>query len=134
MEDDRVLLLGHRVAAEADRQLAAYNFPALGKRNTRPDGLCRLVARYLPICLLVRHAERRCAKSGSAVTTVAAVTDSTPLHGPATEKPPRPIGRRGSYLPSAQVLEELARLGPGLSTLAEELRTRLSEPADDLRR
>jgi hypothetical protein len=64
----------------------------------------------------------------------AAVTDSTPLRRPATEKPPRRLGQRGSYLPSAQVLEELARLGPGLSTLAEELHTHLSEPADERRR
>jgi len=63
----------------------------------------------------------------------ASVTDSIPLQRLATEKPPRRVGKRGSYLPSAQVLEELARLGPGLSTLAEELRARLSEPADELR-
>jgi hypothetical protein len=31
------------------------------------------------------------------------------------------------------VLDELARLGPDLTTLAEELRTRLSEPGDELR-
>lgn len=62
----------------------------------------------------------------------AAVTDSIPVPRPATEKPPRGVGKRGSYLPSAQVLDELARLGPDLSTLAEELRTRLSEPADEL--
>jgi hypothetical protein len=64
----------------------------------------------------------------------AAVTDSTPLRpSPPAEKSPRSVGRRGSYLPSAEVLDELARLGPGLSTLAEELRTCLSEPADELR-
>jgi hypothetical protein len=61
------------------------------------------------------------------------VTDSIPLNRQAKEQPQRGIGKRGSYLPSAQVLEELAVLGPSLSTLAEELRTRLSEPADELR-
>jgi hypothetical protein len=61
------------------------------------------------------------------------VTESIPLHRPTKEKPARGIGKRGSYLPSAQVLEELAALGPSLSTLADELRTRLSDPADELR-
>jgi hypothetical protein len=63
------------------------------------------------------------------------VTDSTQadLRRKTTEKPPGRVGKRGSYLPSAQVVEELARLGPDLSTLAEELRSRLSEPADELR-
>jgi hypothetical protein len=39
----------------------------------------------------------------------------------------------GTCRPSAVVVAELARLGPDLSTLAEELRARLSEPADELR-
>ena len=63
----------------------------------------------------------------------AAVTDSIPLPPPATQLPSRRGGQRGSYLPSVEVLEELARLGPGVSILAEELRARLSEPADELR-
>jgi hypothetical protein len=62
----------------------------------------------------------------------ASVTDSIPLQRRATEEPPRRVGKRGTYLPSAQVVPELARLGPDLSTLAEELRARLSEPADEL--
>ena len=60
----------------------------------------------------------------------AAVTDSIPVRRPTTE--PRGVGKRGSYLPSEQVLEELARLGPDLRMLADELHTRLSEPADEV--
>jgi hypothetical protein len=41
-------------------------------------------------------------------------------------------GRAGArYLPSAQVLAELASLGPDLRRLAEDLRDRLSGPTDD---
>jgi len=36
-------------------------------------------------------------------------------------------GKHGKYLPSDQVLEELVRIGPDLSTLADDLRNRLSE-------
>jgi hypothetical protein len=61
------------------------------------------------------------------------VTDTTQVRQATTEQAPRRIGTRRSYLPSAQVLEELARLGPDLSTVAEALRARLSEPADELR-
>jgi hypothetical protein len=61
------------------------------------------------------------------------VTDSTPLRPPSSQKPPRRVGTRGTYRPSAQVVAELARLGPDLSNLAEELRACLSEPADELR-
>jgi hypothetical protein len=39
--------------------------------------------------------------------------------------------RRDRYLPSAQVLEELTALGPGLARLASDLRDRLSGPSDD---
>jgi hypothetical protein len=48
----------------------------------------------------------------------------------------RPGGRRRRprYLPSEQVVKELASLGPDLSTLADELRSRLSDPAADARR
>jgi hypothetical protein len=47
----------------------------------------------------------------------------------------RPAGarRRKQYLPSAQVVQELASLGPDLSTLAEELRQRLSDATNDPR-
>ena len=50
--------------------------------------------------------------------------------------PARPVwpgrpGKRGKYLPSDQVVEELVRLGPDLSTIAAELRSRLSETSDD---
>jgi hypothetical protein len=60
------------------------------------------------------------------------VTDSTrtDLRRTTTDKPQGGVGKRGKYLPSAQVVEELSRLGSGLSTLAEELRSCLSEPAD----
>lgn len=37
--------------------------------------------------------------------------------------------RRGHYLPSAQVLTELAVLGPDLARLAADLRDRLSDQA-----
>jgi hypothetical protein len=47
-----------------------------------------------------------------------------------TSQPSRP-GKRGKYLPSAQAVEELVRLGPDLSTIAEELRSRLSETSSD---
>jgi len=50
---------------------------------------------------------------------------------PTTQHSRDGVGARGSYLPSAQVLDELARLGPDLTTLAEELRTCLSEPGDE---
>jgi hypothetical protein len=42
--------------------------------------------------------------------------------------------RRPRYLPSEQVLKELGSLGTDLSTLADELRSRLSDPATDARR
>jgi hypothetical protein len=37
-------------------------------------------------------------------------------------------GKRAKYLPSPQVIEELGQLGPDLSTIADDLRSRLSEP------
>jgi hypothetical protein len=63
------------------------------------------------------------------------VIDSTraDLRRQGTEQPPaRPVlpgraGKRGKYLPSAQVVEELVSLGPDLSTIAAELRNRLTE-------
>jgi len=39
--------------------------------------------------------------------------------------------RRRTYLPSAQVLTELASLGPDLGMLAADLHERLSGPGDD---
>jgi hypothetical protein len=65
----------------------------------------------------------------------AAVIDSTrpDLRSQGTEQPPaRPglpgrAGKRGTYLPSAQVVEELGRLGPDLTTIVDDLRSRLSE-------
>ncbi|HUA42651.1 MAG TPA: hypothetical protein VMA32_13840 [Streptosporangiaceae bacterium] len=59
------------------------------------------------------------------------MTDSIPVRRPTTQHSRDGVGARGSYLPSAQVLDELARLGPDLTTLAEELRTCLSEPGDE---
>jgi hypothetical protein len=35
-------------------------------------------------------------------------------------------GKRATYLPSAQVIEELGRLGPDLSTIANDLRNSLT--------
>jgi hypothetical protein len=40
--------------------------------------------------------------------------------------PGRP-GKRRKYLPSAQVVEELASLGPDLTTIVDDLRSRLVE-------
>jgi hypothetical protein len=40
--------------------------------------------------------------------------------------------RRRTYLPSAQVLTELASLGPDLGRLADDLRDRLSVPGDEV--
>jgi len=39
--------------------------------------------------------------------------------------------QRRTYLPSAQVLTELATLGPDLARLADDLRDRLSGPGDE---
>jgi hypothetical protein len=51
------------------------------------------------------------------------------------EQPPRqPLHRAGGpgrYLPSAQVVEELASLGPDLDGLVEDLRRSLSESSDE---
>jgi len=40
--------------------------------------------------------------------------------------PGRP-GKRRTYLPSAQVVEELVSLGPDLTTIVDDLRSRLVE-------
>jgi hypothetical protein len=40
--------------------------------------------------------------------------------------------RRRTYLPSAQVLTELATLGPDLARLADDLRDRLTAPGDEV--
>lgn len=66
------------------------------------------------------------------LVTVSAVTDPTWLEtrhdNPGDGSPG--TRRRKHYLPSEQVVKELASLGTGLRTLAEELRNRLSDPAD----
>jgi hypothetical protein len=66
------------------------------------------------------------------VATVAAVTDSSWLDPGGDDCGERPSGarRRKQYLPSAEVVQELASLGPDLGKLAEELRQRLSDPGD----
>jgi len=66
------------------------------------------------------------------LATVSAVTDSTWLETRREDSGERPRGvrRRQRYLPSAQVVQELASLGPDLGKLADELRQRLSDPAD----
>jgi hypothetical protein len=46
---------------------------------------------------------------------------------PARQGLPGRAGKRGKYLPSTQVVEELVRFGPDLTTIADELRSRLSE-------
>jgi hypothetical protein len=70
------------------------------------------------------------------VITVSAVTDATwpDLSGDCAEDPPRRVRKRKQYLPSAHVVEELVSLGPDLSRLAEDLRKRLSDATNDLRR
>jgi len=40
---------------------------------------------------------------------------------------PRRPGKRGTYLPSAQVVDELGRLGPELATIVDDLRNRIDE-------
>jgi len=40
--------------------------------------------------------------------------------------------RRRAYLPSAEVLADLASLGPDLARLADDLRDRLSVPSDEV--
>ncbi len=61
----------------------------------------------------------------------AGVTDpkTTEPRRPVPDKAVRAGRRRARYLPSAQVVEELAAV-PDLSTLAEELRVRLTETSD----
>jgi hypothetical protein len=69
-----------------------------------------------------------------AAVTLARVTEPS-LPDMRTESPLTRRGRRAKrdrYLPSAQVLQELAILGPDLGTLAEDLRDRLSGPGDDV--
>ena len=76
---------------------------------------------------------RVAARRTDAATTLARVTE-----------PPLPARRfksvsdrhaggrgRGRYLPSAQVLDELATLGPNLARLAADLRDRLTGPSED---
>lgn len=60
------------------------------------------------------------------------MTDSTWLETRREDSGERPRGarRRQRYLPSAQVVQELSSLGPDLGKLADELRRRLSDPAD----
>jgi hypothetical protein len=66
------------------------------------------------------------------LVTVSAVTEPTWLETRHDHPGDRPGGkrRRKHYLPSEQVVKELASLGTDLSTLAEELRNRLSDPQD----
>ena len=43
-----------------------------------------------------------------------------------------PLSRRRRWLPAAEIMQELARLGPDTTGLAEELGTILTETTDDL--
>ena len=69
------------------------------------------------------------------LTSVAAVTDSflpdLRTHS-ATDRDGDGPQRPGRYLPSAQVLGELATLGPALARLADDLRERLSATSEEL--
>jgi len=111
-----------------DAGLAAQNTNVRRQRpaaNQATDRLSCLMVKILLAC--------RSGASSPQVTTVAAVTDST-WPDMTRDNPgdrPRAARRRKQYLPSAQVVNELASLGPDLGKLAEELRKRLTEgPAD----
>jgi prevent-host-death family protein len=43
-----------------------------------------------------------------------------------------PLSRRRRWLPAAEIMQELARLGPDTTGLTEELGTILTETTDDL--
>jgi antitoxin (DNA-binding transcriptional repressor) of toxin-antitoxin stability system len=43
-----------------------------------------------------------------------------------------PLSRRRRWLPAAEIVQALARLGPDTTGLAEELGTMLTETTDDL--
>lgn len=43
-----------------------------------------------------------------------------------------PLARRHQWLPAAEVINELARLGPDTTGLGEELRDALSQTTDDV--
>jgi prevent-host-death family protein len=43
-----------------------------------------------------------------------------------------PLSRRRRWLPAAEIVQELARLGPDTTGLAEELGTIVTETTDDL--
>lgn len=43
-----------------------------------------------------------------------------------------PLSRRRRWLPAAEIMQELTRLGPDTTGLAEELGTILAETTDDL--
>lgn len=43
-----------------------------------------------------------------------------------------PLARRRQWLPAAEIMHELARLGPDSSGLGEELREALTETTDDV--
>ena len=80
----------------------------------------------------ILYACRRLA-AGRFVITVSAVTDATwpDLSSDCADDPPRRGRKRKQYLPSAQVVKELASLGPDLSKLAEELRNCLTDATND---
>ncbi len=60
------------------------------------------------------------------------VTEPTRSRDQPARQPLHEAGGPGRYLPSAQVVEELASLGPDLVSLPDELRRCLSETAEDL--
>ncbi|HYZ69964.1 MAG TPA: type II toxin-antitoxin system prevent-host-death family antitoxin [Mycobacterium sp.] len=43
-----------------------------------------------------------------------------------------PLKRRREWLPAAEIIQELARLGPDTTGLAQELRQTLTDTTDDL--
>jgi hypothetical protein len=76
---------------------------------------------------------RRTRSPGAGLISVAPVTDTSlpdmRTHGPDERGGDGRQRRRDHYLPSAQVLAELAVLGPDLARLAADLQDRLSDQA-----
>lgn len=107
------------------------------RRSRRQDSLHCTHATTAGLTPSHRHQSRarRTGASGAQLTSVAAVTDSS-LPDRRGQTPAEQRGkrnrRRRTYLPSAQVLTELASLGPDLGRLADDLRDRLSVPGDEV--
>ncbi len=122
----------HREHIKHDRYLSSHCFVLLCEAlSSKQCALTGLFTRRQP--LRSRSFRRVGATLARCwLATVSAVTDSTWLDTRREDSGEQPRGarRRQGYLPSAQVVHELASLGPDLGKLADELRQRLSDPAD----